>query len=274
MRATFRRRPPRSVTSPAAPPRVSPRWQSWVRRYARGYLARHVHAVRLARGGPATAELPAGPLIVALNHPSWWDPVLCGVLSGLFPGRWPVAPIDAEALERYPILGRIGLFGVAAGPRGARQFLRIGAAVLADPGRTLWVTVQGRFADPRERPVHIRPGVGHLAARVPGTIVVPLALEYPFWGERTPEALARFGDPIRLEGATPTEWTERVARGLEAAQDALTEAAIARDPAAFEVLVGGRAGVGGVYDLWRRARAALGGRSFHAEHDEDRSAWR
>ena len=261
------------MTSSGTPPRVSPLWQSWAFRYARGYLARHFHAVRLARGGPAT-ELLLGPLIVALNHPSWWDPVLCAVLCGRFPGRLPYAPIDAEALTRYPLLGRIGLFGVQAGPRGARDFLQVGAAVLADPGRALWVTAQGQFTDPRERPVRNRPGVGHLAARTPGTTVVPLALEYPFWGERTPEALARFGDPIRLEGGTPAEWTERVSRGLEATQDALAVAAIARDPAAFDVLVGGRAGVGGVYDLWRRARSTIDGRRFSAEHDEARSAWR
>jgi 1-acyl-sn-glycerol-3-phosphate acyltransferase len=270
MHAPVRCRP---LISPGSPPRVSPRWLSWARRYARGHLAKHFHAFRLARAG-RMPEVGAAPLIVALNHPSWWDPVLGLILSDLVPGRVPIAPIEAAALEHYPILGRIGLFGVEPRMRGTREFLRVGAAVLSDPGSALWVTAQGRFADPRERPVRILPGVGHLAARTPGAVVVPLALEYVFWGERTPEALAHFGSPIRLEYASPAEWTERVERGLESAQDALARAAIARDPAAFEVLVAGRAGVGGVYDLWRRARAALGGVPFRAEHDGDRSAWR
>jgi hypothetical protein len=39
-----------------------------------------------------------------------------------------------------------------------------------------------------------------------------------------------------------------------------------RDAAQFEVLVGGRAGVGGVYDLWRRLRARLRGEAFRSEH--------
>lgn len=271
MPAPARRRP---LTSPAPLPPVSPRWQSWARLYARRYLARRFHAVRLARVGPAPEVPPGRPLIVALNHPSWWDPLLALVLSERFPGRAPHAPIDADALARYPILGSLGLFGVGPGPAGARAFLRRGAAVLDGPGKALWVTPQGRFTDPRERPVVLRPGVGHLAARTPGVWVVPLALEYPFWGERTPEALSCFGPPIGLGSGTPSEWTEQIARGLESAQDALARASTARDPSAFEVLIAGRAGVGGVYDLWRRARAAFRGRAFRAEHDEDRSAWR
>jgi 1-acyl-sn-glycerol-3-phosphate acyltransferase len=240
----------------------------------RRYLARHFHAVRLARFGQAPDVPGRGPLIVAMNHPSWWDPLLGLILSERFAGRTPYAPIAAAALERYPILGRLGLFAIGPGLGGARGFLRVGLGVLADPGRALWITAQGLFTDPRVRPVTLRSGVGHLAARMTGVTVVPLALEYPFWGERTPEALACFGEPVRLDGASAAEWSEWVAQGLGSAQDALARAAIARDPAAFDVLIAGRAGVGGLYDSWRRARAALGGRKFHDEHDEARTAWR
>jgi 1-acyl-sn-glycerol-3-phosphate acyltransferase len=256
---------------------TGPSWrgQAVARGYARRYLARHFHALRLLRGGPDLGTLPSGPLVVAMNHPSWWDPVVGLVLSARFPGRSPAAPIDARALERYPILGRVGAFGLPDGPRGARAFLTQGAAILAQPDRMLWVTMQGRFADPRERPLEVRPGVGHLAARVPGTTVLPLALEYPFWNERTPEALAAFGDPVRLEpGASAAEWTRRIEGALASSLDALGRAAVARESDAFETVVGGVAGVGGVYDVWRRVRAVLAGRAFHAEHDEALAAWR
>jgi 1-acyl-sn-glycerol-3-phosphate acyltransferase len=265
------------MTRPVTPPpiSISPRWQSLALRYARGYLSRHFHALRLMNEGAPPVRPPAGcPLIVALNHPSWWDPIVGAVLAAAcLPNHRPVAPIDAEALEHYPILKRLGLFPVSSGPKGARDFLTTGTRILADPTLALWVTVEGRFTDPRERPVRIRPGVGHLATRVAGTTVLPLALEYVFWNERTPEALARFGHPIRLDSASPAEWTQRVESGLESAMNTLARAAIARDPSAFETLVGGRAGVGGVYDLWRRARAALAGRPFQAEHDKDPSVW-
>jgi 1-acyl-sn-glycerol-3-phosphate acyltransferase len=256
-------------------PRRSPWLIAWFRRYARRHAARHFHAIRLSRNGPVPA-VPPGPLIVVLNHASWWDPILGLLLSDRLPGRVHYAPIEAGALARYPLLERIGLFGIEPGTaRGARDFWRLGRAIVAQADTALWVTAQGRFADPRERPVRLMPGVGHLAARLAEGHVLPLALEYAFWNERLPEALARFGAPIPLAGRhKPGGWTERIAQGLQATQEALAREVMGRDPTAFEVLLGGGAGVGGVYDLWRRLRAALGGQRFRPEHDEELTAWR
>jgi 1-acyl-sn-glycerol-3-phosphate acyltransferase len=237
-------------------------------RYVRRYLARHLHAVRLAPPGwrPPADE---GPVILVLNHPSWWDPLVCAALTGLFPGREHYAPIEASALARYRFFEWLGFFGVEPGTvHGALTFLRRGRAVLARPQSVLWVTAQGRFADPRERPPGLQSGVGHLAARLDRGVILPLALEYPFWTERTAEALARFGDPIPLGGRrlTPAAWTALVEQAVQATQDLLARDACRREPAAFEVLLSGNAGVGGVYDLWRGLRARLRGERFRAEH--------
>ena len=62
------------------------------------------------------------------------------------------------------------------------------------------------------------------------------------------------------------EWQEELERALTEAQDALAAEAVRRDPAAFETLVGGAAGVGGVYDFWRSLWAKLRGERFHSEH--------
>jgi 1-acyl-sn-glycerol-3-phosphate acyltransferase len=207
--------------------------------------------------------------VVVLNHPSWWDPLVCTVLSELFPGRAHFAPIEVEALGRYRFFERLGFFGVRAGSvAGAREFLCVGRAVLRRPDTALWVTGQGRFTDPRERPPGLRPGVAHLVQGLDVTIL-PLALEYPFWSERFPEALARFGEPIRIEGGAQPDarqWLSVIENGLATTQDALAAEARARDPAAFQVVLGGRAGVGGIYDIWRRLRAWLRGERFHPEH--------
>ena len=42
------------------------------------------------------------------------------------------------------------------------RFLEVSTRLLADPNRMLWVTAQGRFADPRLRPLGLRGGVAHL----------------------------------------------------------------------------------------------------------------
>ena len=262
-----------------APPCVSRRsaWRvALFRRYARRYVARSFHAVRLARG--TRPSLPEGPVVVVLNHPSWWDPLIALVLTDLWPDRVPFAPIESRALARYGFFDRLGFFGVEPGTaRGARTFLRTSLAIAEIPNAMLWVTAQGQFTDVRRRPVVLRGGVGHLVGRLDRGCVVPLALEYPFWNERGPEALARFGRPIAIAdagggrgGPSADAWTALIARDLEATQDALAVEAQGRDPRAFEVLLAGGAGVGGVYDLWRRTRAGLLGRGFRPEHDRDR----
>ena len=281
--------------------RPSPRLFAAFAAYGRWYLRRHFHAVR--RSGPPP-RIPAGAaLVVYCNHPSWWDPMLAIHLAAtLFPARTHHGPIDAAALRRYPFFRRLGFFGVQPGVAGARRFLRVAGALVERPGSALWITPEGRFTDPRQRPVRLRPGLGRLAARLarrsagegggeagrgsdgtaggsasPGprrTVLLPLALEYPFWEERTPEALLRFGEPLELPWtvgepgppATAAAWDRLLARRLEAAQDALRQAAMARDPAAFEVMLAGRAGVGGVYDLWRAAKAAVRGERFNRQH--------
>jgi 1-acyl-sn-glycerol-3-phosphate acyltransferase len=269
-----------SPTGPAAGPHLPltsdiPRpWPLLVRaflRYTRYYLRRHFHTVRVAQEDYPEPPPPECPVVVFLNHPSWWDPLVALYLAfHCFPGRTPYAPIEARALQQYRFFSRLGFFGIEPGTRrGAATFLRVGQAILARPATALWLTPGGEFSDPRVRPVMLRSGLGHLARRLPGGVLFPLALEYPFWQERTPEALARFGAPIvipRDGERSPEEWTALLARRLEATQDAMARDACRRNDAAFTILLRGASGVGGAYDLWRRVRARLHRTNFHPEH--------
>lgn len=252
-------------------PEIRPWLLGLFRRYNRGYLRRHFHALRLSRAGrPPLAALAGKPLVVYLNHPSWWDPLVALFLAAeLFGDRRSYGPIEAEAVERYGFFRRLGFFGVdRRSTAGARRFLETATAVLERPDTALWITPEGRFTDPRERPVRLETGLAHLARRLDRGVFLPLALELPFWDERTPEVLMRFGAPLPaagLEGRVD-EIDTALAAGLEAAQDGLARESRARQQEDFEVLLPGRAGVGGVYDLWRSLAARLRGEHFLREH--------
>lgn len=238
------------------------------RLYLHWYFWRRFHAVRVALDG--MPHPPAGrPLVVFSNHPSWWDPALFLLISEkFFPGRPGFAPMAQPELEKYGLFKRMGAFGIEPGTaRGAARFLRICVAGLADPRAILWITAEGRFVDPRARPLHLQPGIAHLARRVQGAVFLPLAIEYNFWNESRPEALLRFGRPLEADRELSVmQWTERLQAELAHAMDGLTALSIARRPADFRTVLQGSAGVGGVYDLARRARAALAGRRFDASH--------
>ena len=252
-------------------PRISPRLVALFSAYGERYVARSFHAVRLSRADrPDPEALRGRALAVCLNHPSWWDPMICMMLAlRLFPERRHYVPIESAALERYRFFSKLGFFGVDGTLRGTRRFLETGRCILEQPDAVLWTTPQGRFADPRERPVRLLPGLGRLLAHSTAEAqVLPLALEYPFWDERFPEALARFGQPIPLpvQGMDTADWTHVLGRRLQAAQDGLASDALTRDPARFELLNKGKVGVGLTYDLWRRFRAKVRGERFRAGH--------
>ncbi len=291
-----------SLIDPALP-RQSQWLYHWFRRYCKRYARRHFHAVRLSRSSHAVPTADGKPLIFVMNHPSWWDIIIGFVLLDRFEEYQHFAPIDAEMLPRYRFFKRLGFFGIDSTPRGAARFLRTAKAIFEQPYRAMWITAQGKFVDPRQRPIELRPGVGYVASRLSEGFVVPVAVEYPFWEERTPEALVRFGEPLPLvdqirgaggppailqagrlhheselqagrlhhesdppEGNQGQYWTRRIEAALTAAQDALAAKAMRRDPEAFEILVSGKAGVGGVYDWWRRLKSWLRGRRFDPAH--------
>lgn len=237
-------------------------------RIVRAYFRRHFRAVMVQHAERFAAM--EGPLIVYANHSSWWDPMVSILLAQmLLPGRRHYAPMDASALERYPILRKIGIFPVEmASARGAVQFLRTSKAIL-ESGGVVWITPQGRFADPRESPLAFKPGLGALAARAGNVTLLPLAIEYSFWDERLPETLLRFGDPLRIEPGSSTEVaTQQLEAALAAVMQELKTAAIARDAGAFRMLLSGARGTGGFYGLGRRVRALFTRGPVQLDHTE------
>jgi len=242
-------------------------------RYVHRFLRKHFRAVRISRSGSAIPS-DGEPMLFVMNHPSWWDPMVGIALARTLPGYHHYAPIHQAMLAQYPIFGRLGFFGVdPQSLRSAASFLHRGEAILSQPEHALWVTAQGDFADVRTRPLDLKSGVGHLAARMKRGWVICIAFEYAFWTERTPEALIRIAEPIAIGATSPRsgkEWTEHLEAILTANLDALNLETKSRDPAKFTVLLGGKTGVGGRYDLFRRIACWLRFRRFRAAHAEAR----
>lgn len=246
-------------------PRVSKPLLKWFTRYSSWYLRRHFHALHLLQLGDLSA-VNGLPMLVCVNHPSWWDPLVGLVISQrFFPEREQYAAMAAEAVEKYKFFSKLGFIGIQSG--NAIGFLRTATEILSDPNTALWLTPQAHFTDVRGE-VRLAAGAGHIVAKVGKLAILPIALEYAFWTERTPEAFACIGSAIVAEGRhhTAAEWTRIFTDALVNTQSALSKKVIARDPAAFKPLLEGRAGVGGIYDSWRAIRARAAGRSFRAEH--------
>ena len=251
-------------------PRVSVLWMRWFSAYAERYVRRHFHSLRLLN---APSPVTGNPLVIYLNHASWWDPMICLVLRNrFFAHRESFAPIDAGALARYPFFRKLGFFPVEQNShRGTINFLDGARRVLARNGAALWLTPQGRFVDVRDRPVRFRGGLARLATSVSVATYLPLAIEYSFWEERLPEVCATFGEPLVITDTQAGQLgaralNELMERRLDETQMHLAAAVVQRDTRRLRVLAKSAAGVGGIYDVWRRFRAFMNGQPFQPEH--------
>ncbi|MFM1996044.1 MAG: hypothetical protein RLZZ111_431 [Planctomycetota bacterium] len=253
------------------------RWlYGWFMAYVRRSFRRHFHALRVLKdsgGGSGLPEIAGRPVVFYTNHPGWWDPLIfLLVAERAFPGRLNYGPIDARALGRYRFLERIGFLGIDPHSRqGAARFLRLARAAGRRTDVAFWITAQGTFTDPRSRPVRLRPGVAHVAAAADSAIFIPVAVEYPFWNERLPEAVIAFGPPLEpaAHPASVEAWLERLEAALTTTQDRLAAAAMSRDPRAFTRMQAGDAGVHWAYDAWRRLAAWRRGERFDPSHAGD-----
>ena len=258
------------TASDSRPGKPSRRRLALFEAYLRWYLPRHFHGVRLAHGERFPREADR-PLIVYLNHSSWWDPLAClMLLRRMLPKADHYAAMDEAALKRYRFFSKIGMFPVEQKTaRGAVQFLRSSTQILSLPNSVLWLTPEGRFSDVRQRPPAFREGLANLLVRLPRATVLPLAIEYVFWDERLPEALLNCGSPIHASEGDRfgvAQWNQLLASSLVDAQNELAGIAMARDPERLDSLLAGRAGVGAFYDLWQRLRSASNGEAYQPEH--------
>ena len=237
--------------------------------YLRWYMRRHFHCLRVANAGRIPPQ--AHPLILFANHASWWDPLTAMMLAeSVLPERTHYAPMDQTALEHYSIFRPMGFFSVDnASPRGAAQLLRAGRQILARPGSVLWITPESQFQDVRKRPVVFKPGLGALMTRTGRMTCVPIAIEYVFWNERLPEILVNVGEPLEIADGGLEDartWTNLLSYATSATLDELAMLALDRDPDAFQTVLSGSGGIGGIYELWKRLTCAVTGRLYHHDH--------
>ncbi len=154
-----------------------------------------------------------GPLLMAANHDSYWDPVAAGVAAV---DRRQIRALAKSSLWKVPGLGRIldgmGQIPVVRGAADVEAFARAIAELRA--GACIGVFPEGTRSLGRD--LRARSGLGRLAAAVPEAPVVCCAIEgttdLPRFPRRPRLRLAFFppaGGGLR-EGETAAEFGARV----------------------------------------------------------------
>jgi 1-acyl-sn-glycerol-3-phosphate acyltransferase len=187
------------------------------------------------------------PLIVFANHASWWDAgSLMEVKFHAFPRRTVFYPTESDALRRAPHLAHLGSFPLHLGSvSGTKRFIRDCQHILSLPDTMLVITPEGKFTDPRKRPLELRRGLASLVGKLRTVTVVPLAIEYTLWDEARPEILTCWGEPISIADGTAkstNEWHALMTESLTQTLDELAAISIQRELWKFCPVLHGRLG--------------------------------
>lgn len=203
-----------------------------------------------------------GPLILYLNHPSWWDGYIALVLNRIVLGdRFQgFLMMDEHELRRYRFFSWSGAFSVNR--QDARSALGsvayISRLLAARRDRALAIFPQGEITPNDRRPLQMFSGLAHVAQRAGGATLWPVALRYEFRGQQRPEAFIRAGPAHYALAASDTRaLTAEAGARLTAACDALRDDLIGGQMEGYRVLLRGRPGPDVIFDA---ARALLPGR--------------
>ncbi|MEQ8769775.1 MAG: lysophospholipid acyltransferase family protein [Phycisphaerales bacterium] len=251
-----------TVRAGLEPANPSPRFRRFFAWYSRRLFRKKFGAVRLAPGSADAFERAAahdGPVLFALNHTSWWDPLLGLVLTeGFLADRPAWVPMELDQLRKFAFMKRLGIFGIDPDRPDAMGLLVSHALELvgANPRAVIGITPQGTFADVRA-PIRIRPGAAGIVAGCPGMLVLSVACEYTFWHEQKPDVFVRARICEPPEPRTTPSWHRALTRAMRENQKGLADLVMTRDERQFDVwLGGGKGGAHPVYDAVQRARGS------------------
>ena len=153
-------------------------------------------------------RLPAGPFVLAFNHPNWIDPFL---LAGFLPGPRRVHILGPKEEDmRVGWVNRIiATSGHAVpfrpGHEDLRDATRRAVAVLR-MGHILAVSVEGRLSPGEHELYPLNSGAAFLALRS-GAPLVPVAINGTRWLRYGKRVRLRIGDPIPTAGRRPDRAT-------------------------------------------------------------------
>ena len=242
----------------------SPRLRRGFAWYSRRLVRKSFHALRIARETePLVRDLNRDrtPVLVAMSHASWWDPIIGLLLhEACLPDRNACAPMDAEQLERFRFMRKLGIFGIDPDDPASLDAMQsyVDQWFHAKERPAVWITPQGRFTDVRE-PIRLRPGAAALAAGHPEVKVLTVNAEYTFWQDQKPEIFVRFAR-CESERATTPGWHRALTETMRESQSRLAELVVQRDPRQFTSLIGGEsARINPIYDWWLWLRGRSGG---------------
>ena len=188
------------------------RWFTWIihRRLAATFHQVTVHGL--------DHVLPCqGPMLMVVNHSSYWDALMIVWLSERVLRVPGYAWMHRHNLARLPFFRLLGAFGVDnQSPSDIKAGLAYAQRLLQGGPCALWIFPQGDEKPAARRQLGFAGGSDRIARRSPRAQAVQVALHYGFGSAEKPEVRVCFGAPLRGAKPTPARHESAVTALLDA----------------------------------------------------------
>ncbi|MDQ6786090.1 MAG: lysophospholipid acyltransferase family protein [Acidobacteriota bacterium] len=210
--------------------------------YNRNLIKRRFNSVQICGLNEITKRNQHQPLIIYVNHSSWWD----GLVAFEISHKAKLASfimMEEKQLKKLFLFRRLGAFSVVReNARKAMESLDYAAGVLRQNCRNvLWVFPQGEILPNDKRPLQFYNGLSKIVKKSGKNVqFLPIAIRYEFLGDFKPEIFIKIG---KLESTIPDEnfdtkkFTRYLAQNLTEILDDLRKEIVSRDFSEFERLI-------------------------------------
>lgn len=183
------------------------------------------------------------PLIIYVNHSSWWDGLIAFEISRKTKLESFIM-MEEKQLKKLFLFRRLGAFSVVReNPRKAMKSIDYAVEILKQNCRhTLWIFPQGEILPNDTRPLRFYNGLSKIIKKAGRKVqFLPVALRYEFLKEFKPQIFIKIGKVQSIaaidEDFEPKIFTQHLARNLTEVLDDLKIEITSRDFSKFERLI-------------------------------------
>lgn len=194
-----------------------------------------------------------GPLIVYLNHTSWWDAYMLFLIYYRLLSRdfQNFILMEEKQLRPYRFFSWCGAFSIDRKRPGEteRSVAYISQKLRQRRSRILWMFPQGNIVPNDLRPLVIYPGIARIIQQVDQATLWPIGLRYEFRGVQAPEAFISAGPYHAVNGAGNEQTlVEEITQRLTTTLDHLRDDVMHDRLDGYQTLIRGRRGIDQTFD--------------------------
>jgi chlorobactene lauroyltransferase len=168
--------------------------------YNRNLFRRRFESLQISGFENLQNRSSLSPLIIYVNHSSWWDGLVAFEISRAAKLDSFVMMEEKQLKKLFPFRW-LGAFSVVRDkPREAIKSINYAVEILTEnKNRALWIFPQGEIAPNDLRPIMFFNGAAKIIEKLENCLAIPIAVRYEFLGEFKPEIFVKIGKLAELK---------------------------------------------------------------------------